>query len=325
MMRAWVRGQFSLPFRMTVLPQARGVAMARTPKITGAFQGAMPNTTPAGWRTPMAKEPGTSEGMTSPATWVVKAAASRNMPAASITLNPAHMPVAPVSADTASMNAGVLASRASAALSSKARRWLGPVSLQVLKASAAASTANTASAVEQAGARVATVPSKGLRRSKTAPFSALTFRPLMSMDRSDMETPVGLTKGGKGSGRHGLALRGGTGRGGGVGGGSAQVGFADHGGAGQQPGRPTGHQGAALQHVGAVGHGQGFFDVLLHHQHGGPAVGDAPGDGQQLVNHARGQAQRGLVEHQQSRRGHHGPGDRHHLLLAAAHGAGQLR
>ena len=43
---------------MTVLPHAKGVAMARTPKITGAFQGAMPSTTPAGWRMPMAKLPG---------------------------------------------------------------------------------------------------------------------------------------------------------------------------------------------------------------------------------------------------------------------------
>ena len=66
------------------------------------------------------------------------------------------------------------------------RRSLGPVSLQVLKASAAASTAITASAGVAAGARVATVPSSGLRRSKVAFFSAVTFRPLMSMDRSDI-------------------------------------------------------------------------------------------------------------------------------------------
>ena len=108
------------------------------------------------------------------------------MPAASITLKPAHMPVAPVSAGTASMNCGVFASSFSAAFSSSARRSPGPVSLQVLKASAAASTAITASAGDAAGARVATVPSSGLRRSKVAPFSALTFRPLISIDRSDM-------------------------------------------------------------------------------------------------------------------------------------------
>ena len=67
------------------------------------------------------------------------------------------------------------------------RRSFGPVSLQVLKASAAASTAITASAGEQAGARVATVPSSGLRRSKVALRSAVTFRPLISIDRSDMD------------------------------------------------------------------------------------------------------------------------------------------
>ena len=55
-----------------------------------------------------------------------------------------------------------------------------------------------------------------------------------------------------------------------------------------------------------------------------PGVGDAPHDRQQLVDHARRQAERGLVEHQQARRAHHGARHRHHLLLAAAHGAGQL-
>ena len=187
MINWWVRGQFSEPLRITVLPQASGVAMARVPRMMGAFQGAMPSTTPAGWRMPMASEPGTSDGITSPATCVVRAAASRIMPAASITLKPAHMAVAPVSAGTAWMNSGVLASSLSAALSSSARRSLGPVSLQVLKASAAASTAITASAAEAAGARVATVPSSGLRRSKVAPFSAVTFRPLINMDMSDMQ------------------------------------------------------------------------------------------------------------------------------------------
>jgi hypothetical protein len=38
----------------------------------------------------MDKLPGLSDGMISPAIWVVNAAASRNMPAASLTLNPAH-------------------------------------------------------------------------------------------------------------------------------------------------------------------------------------------------------------------------------------------
>ena len=87
------------------------------------------------------------------------------------------------------MKAGVLASSASAAFSSSARRALGPVSLQLVNASAAASTASTASAGEQAGARVATLPSSGLRRSKVALRSAVTLRPLISIDRSDIGAP----------------------------------------------------------------------------------------------------------------------------------------
>ena len=53
------------------------MAMARTPRMTGAFHGAMPSTTPAGCRTPMARLPGTSDGMTSPLICVVSAAASQ--------------------------------------------------------------------------------------------------------------------------------------------------------------------------------------------------------------------------------------------------------
>ncbi len=181
----WVRGQFSLPLSTTVLPQASGVAIARTPRITGAFHGAMPSTTPAGWRRPIARLPGTSLGIRLPPTWVVSAAASRSMPAASITLKPAHIAEAPVSAGTASTNFGVLASSASAAFSSSARRSLGPVLRQVVKASAAASTAATASAVLAAGARLAMLPSSGLRRSKWAPRSAETARPLISICTSD--------------------------------------------------------------------------------------------------------------------------------------------
>jgi hypothetical protein len=39
-----VAGQISDAFKTTVLLQAKGVATARTPKMTGAFHGAMPNT-----------------------------------------------------------------------------------------------------------------------------------------------------------------------------------------------------------------------------------------------------------------------------------------
>jgi hypothetical protein len=82
----WVCGDTSEAFRITVLPQASGMAMARTPRMTGAFHGAMPSTTPAGWRTAMATQPGLSEGITSPVIWVVIAAASRSTPAPKWTL-----------------------------------------------------------------------------------------------------------------------------------------------------------------------------------------------------------------------------------------------
>ena len=48
------------------LPQAKAIATERTPRITGAFHGAMPTQTPAGWRIAIEKQPGLSDGMTSP-------------------------------------------------------------------------------------------------------------------------------------------------------------------------------------------------------------------------------------------------------------------
>ena len=65
-MWACVRGHSSDAFITTVLPNASGVATARVPRITGAFHGAIPTTTPAGARTAIASLPGMSEGITSP-------------------------------------------------------------------------------------------------------------------------------------------------------------------------------------------------------------------------------------------------------------------
>ena len=81
-----MRGQISEPLSTIVLPQASGIATARTPRITGAFQGARPSTTPTGWRSAIAVMPGLSEGMMSPMIAVVIAAASRSIAAASVTL-----------------------------------------------------------------------------------------------------------------------------------------------------------------------------------------------------------------------------------------------
>ncbi|MDT4886582.1 hypothetical protein FQZ97_1229510 [compost metagenome] len=63
---ACTAGLFSEALSTTVLPQASGMASARVARMIGAFQGAMPSTTPQGWRRAMAKLPGTSEGITSP-------------------------------------------------------------------------------------------------------------------------------------------------------------------------------------------------------------------------------------------------------------------
>ena len=61
-----MRGQSSDALSTTVFAYASGVATARVERMTGAFHGAIPTTTPAGARTPIASLPGTSEGMTSP-------------------------------------------------------------------------------------------------------------------------------------------------------------------------------------------------------------------------------------------------------------------
>ncbi len=114
------------------------MAIARTPRMTGAFQGAMPSTTPAGWRMPIARLPGTSDGMISPPICVVMEAASISMPAARCTLKPAHNPEPPVSAAIAAANASAFASSACAALVRSARRADGPVADQAGKARAAA-------------------------------------------------------------------------------------------------------------------------------------------------------------------------------------------
>src|SRR6202041_12977 len=67
--RYCVPGQSSDDLRTTVFPQANGSAIARAPKITGAFHGAMPRTTPTGSRTQNAKHPGLLGRINSPAHW----------------------------------------------------------------------------------------------------------------------------------------------------------------------------------------------------------------------------------------------------------------
>ena len=142
---ACVRGHTSDAFRTTVLPKASGVATARVPRITGAFQGAMPTTTPAGRRTRIAVSPGTLDGITSPVTAVVWAAASSSIPAARSQLNMPQPNVPPVSAVTIAAMSCARSRSSAAAFCSGARRAAGGVADHSPKAAAAASAAALAS------------------------------------------------------------------------------------------------------------------------------------------------------------------------------------
>ena len=166
--RPWVTGHISDALSTTVLPHASGTAIARVPRMTGAFHGAMPSTTPAGCRSAMASSPGRSDGMTSPLICVVRAAASRSMLTARWTLNCAQPAVAPVSSAIAATKSPTRCSISTAALLSRARRSPGPVDDHPPQAAAAAHVAAWASATLAAGARLAVSPVSGLRRSNTA-------------------------------------------------------------------------------------------------------------------------------------------------------------
>ena len=179
---ACVPGHISEALSTTVLPQASGIAIARTPRITGAFHGAMPSTTPTGWRIAIAKLFGLSDGITSPATCVVIEAASRIRLAAKWLLKWPHGPMAPHSAVISAENSAPLASSRSAALSSIRRRSPGPSADQAGNAAAAASAAAMASPIEAAAARLATSPVNGSMRSKVRPSAANTSRsPIMRL------------------------------------------------------------------------------------------------------------------------------------------------
>src|SRR5690606_29798245 len=121
--------------------QASGMATARMPRIIGAFQGAMPSTTPTGWRMESAILPGMSDGIVSPVICVVDAAASRRMLQAKNVLNIPHPNVPPVSAVIVLATSGARASSRSAAFQRIARRFDGGVFDHSLKAAEAAPTA----------------------------------------------------------------------------------------------------------------------------------------------------------------------------------------
>jgi hypothetical protein len=175
MISAWVRGQVSLALRITLLPQASGTAMARTPRMMGAFHGAMPRITPTGSLRARARQPGLSDGITSPPIWVVNAAASRTMPAARPRLNSAQPLVAPISPIIASTKASARASSAAAAFISTARRAFGPMAAHAGNAAAALPAIAAISPAFIAGALDAASPVIGLMRVNSVMAGSLVW------------------------------------------------------------------------------------------------------------------------------------------------------
>src|SRR5512147_227061 len=83
-------------------------------------------------------------------------------------------------------------------------------------------------------------------------------------------------------------------------------------------GRARHDDAAGLEEVGVVGQVEGHRRVLLHEQDAHPLLlVDRAHDAEDLPDHQRGQAERGLVQQQQAGAGHERARDRQHLLLAA--------
>jgi hypothetical protein len=176
-----VRGHTSDDLSTTVFPNASGVATARVARMIGAFQGAIPTTTPAGWRIAMAVRPGTSEGITSPVTAVVWAAASPSIPAASAQLNMPQPKVPPVSCVTIGAISGARSCSSAAAFCSSSLRAVGGVRDHSGNAAAAASAAARASSRVAAAAPLAVSPVKGSVVSNDPPAPApVQFPPIKS-------------------------------------------------------------------------------------------------------------------------------------------------
>jgi len=136
-------GASSLGLRTTVFPAASGAATARTPRMTGAFQGANAATTPSGSRAASPSAPSCWEVRTSPRGAVTAAAASRRICAARVTLKPARGRVAPTSRAMTSATRSARASSTSAARRKTARRSKGLSAAQVPNAASAAATARS--------------------------------------------------------------------------------------------------------------------------------------------------------------------------------------
>src|SRR6516225_1503502 len=81
---------------------------------------------------------------------------------------------------------------------------------------------------------------------------------------------------------------------------------------------------AVVQKIAAVGDGEALPRVLLDQEYADAGLLDARKRAEELGAQKRRQAEGGFIEHQDRRGRHHGAADRHHLALAATHGAHQL-
>src|SRR3712207_2836808 len=76
-----------------------------------------------------------------------------------------------------------------------------------------------------------------------------------------------------------------------------------------------------LDEVTSIRDGKALARILLHQQDADAAPSDTYESTEELLAHERRQAERRFVQQKHVRLRHQRPTDRHHLLLAAAHGA----
>ena len=81
---------------------------------------------------------------------------------------------------------------------------------------------------------------------------------------------------------------------------------------------------AVVEQIAAVGYGEALLGILLDQKNADAGFLDAGERAEQLGAKQRRKTERRLVEQEDGWRRHHRPPDRHHLALAAAHGAHNL-
>lgn len=176
-------GATSLGLSTTVLPAASAATTERVPRMTGAFHGENAATTPRGSRTARLRSPSCRVVSTSPRGAVIRAAASRSIVAARVTLNEAHNRVAPTSPAIRSAMSSRRCSIRSAALTKIARRVDRSAVAQLSNAAWAASTARLTSSTPAADTVAYICPVAGLMTGVVRPDCAPISLPSISSSR----------------------------------------------------------------------------------------------------------------------------------------------